>query len=39
MHMTLDTLVESHLTPAGWIISRTPAAAVLRAIFMLVRCF
>ena len=39
MHMTLDTLVEAHPTPAGWIISCTSVAAVLCAIFMLVRYY
>ena len=39
MHMTLDTLVEAHPTPAGWIISCTSAAAAACAIFMLVRYY
>jgi hypothetical protein len=39
MHMTLDLLVEAHPTPAGWVIACTSAAAVLCAIFMLVRFY
>jgi len=39
MHMTLDLLVEAHPTPAGWIIASTSAAAVICAIFMLVRYY
>jgi hypothetical protein len=39
MHMTLDMLVEAHPRPAGWIIACTSAAAVLCAIFMLVRYY
>jgi hypothetical protein len=39
MHLTLDTLVEAHPTPAGWVIAATSAAAVLCAIFMLVRFY
>jgi len=37
MHMNLDTLVEAHPKPAGWIIACTSAAAVICAIVMLVR--
>lgn len=39
MHMTLDMLVEAHPTPAGWILACTSAAAVLCAVFMLVRYY
>jgi hypothetical protein len=39
MHMTLDTLVEAHPTPAGWIIACTSGAALICAIFMLVRYY
>jgi hypothetical protein len=37
MNMTLDTLVEAHPRPAGWIIVCTSVAAVICAIVMLVR--
>ena len=39
MHMTLDMLVEAHPAPAGWVLACTSAAAVLCAIFMLVRYY
>jgi len=39
MHMNLDTLVEAHPRPAGWIIACTSAAAVICAIIMLVRYY
>jgi hypothetical protein len=39
MHMTLDALVEAHPRPAGWVIACTSAAAVICAIFMLVRYY
>lgn len=39
MHMTLDVLVEAHPAPAGWIIACTSVAAVICAIFMLVRYY
>ena len=39
MHMTLDALVESHPTPAGWIIASTSVAAIICAIFMMVRYY
>ena len=39
MHMTLDLLVEAHPKPAGWLIACTSAAAVLCAVFMLVRYY
>jgi drug/metabolite transporter (DMT)-like permease len=39
MHMTLDTLVEAHPKPAGWIIACTSAAAVICAIIMLARYY
>jgi hypothetical protein len=39
LHMTLDTLVEAHPTPAGWVLACTSAAAVLCAVFMLVRYY
>jgi hypothetical protein len=39
MHMNLDTLVEAHPGPAGWIIACTSAAAVTCAIIMLVRYY
>ena len=39
MHMTLDMLVEAHPTPAGWLLACTSAAAVLCAVFMLVRYY
>ena len=39
IHMTLDTLVEAHPRPAGWIIACTSAAAVICAIIMLVRYY
>jgi len=39
MHMNLDTLVEAHPKPAGWIIACTSAAAVICAIVMLVRYY
>jgi len=39
MHMNLDTLVEAHPRPAGWIIAGTSAAAVICAIIMLVRYY
>ncbi len=39
MHMTLDVLVEAHPVPAGWLLVCTSAAAVLCAVFMLVRYY
>jgi hypothetical protein len=39
MRMTLDTLVEAHPKPAGWIITCTSVAAVICAIIMLVRYY
>jgi hypothetical protein len=39
MHMNLDTLVEAHPKPAGWIIGCTSAAAVICAIIMMVRYY
>jgi hypothetical protein len=39
MHMNLDTLVEAHPKPAGWIIACTSVAAVVCAIIMLVRYY
>jgi len=39
MHLTLDTLVEAHPRPAGWILACTSAAAVLCAVFMLGRYY
>jgi len=39
MHLNLDLLVEAHPRPAGWIIASTSAAAVLCAVFMLVRYY
>jgi hypothetical protein len=39
MHMTLDILVEAHPRPAGIVLACTSAAAVLCAIFMLVRFY
>ena len=39
MHLTLDTLVEAHPTPAGWILACTSAGAVLCAVFMLGRYY
>ena len=39
MHMNLDMLVEAHPRPAGWLLVCTSAAAVLCAIFMLVRFY
>lgn len=39
MHMTLDMLVESHPTSAGWIIACTSVAAVVCAIFMMLRYY
>ncbi|HEY6241688.1 MAG TPA: hypothetical protein VIW78_12740 [Burkholderiales bacterium] len=39
MHMNLDTLVEAHPTPAGWIIACTSVAAVVCGIIMLVRYY
>jgi hypothetical protein len=39
MHMTLDMLVEAHPTPAGWLLACTSVAAVLCAVFMLVRYY
>jgi len=39
MHLTLDTLVEAHPAPAGWILACTSAAAVLCAVFMLGRYY
>jgi hypothetical protein len=35
MHMGLDTLVEAHPKPAGWIIAGTSTAAVIAALIML----
>jgi hypothetical protein len=39
MHMNLDMLVEAHPAPAGWLLACTSAAAVLCAVFMLVRYY
>jgi hypothetical protein len=39
MHMTLDLLVEAHPVPAGWLLASASAAAVLCAVFMLVRYY
>jgi hypothetical protein len=39
MHMNLDMLVEAHPRPAGWLLVCTSAAAVLCAVFMLVRFY
>jgi hypothetical protein len=39
MNMTLDSLVEAHPKPAGWIIACTSAAAVICALIMMVRYY
>jgi uncharacterized membrane protein len=39
MHMTLDTLVEAHPKPAGWIIASTSAAAVIFGVMVLTRYY
>ncbi|HZT63200.1 MAG TPA: hypothetical protein VFA36_08685 [Burkholderiales bacterium] len=39
MHMNLDVLVEAHPVPAGWLLACTSAAAMLCAVFMLVRYY
>lgn len=39
MHLTLDLLVEAHPAPAGWLLACTSVAAVLCAVFMLVRYY
>jgi len=39
MNMTLDTLVEAHPKPAGWIIACTSAAAVICALIMMARYY
>jgi hypothetical protein len=39
MNLTLDLLFEAHPAPAGWLLACTSAAAVLCAVFMLVRYY